>query len=282
MPTTIDAAAAGSWTLGDLPVHRMGFGTMRLTADPDRDRAIRVLRRAVELGVNHLDTAAFYRSPGGVLGVETGPVRHAAELIHAALGPYAKDLVIVTKVIGTGLRAQVEENLRLLGLERLDVVNLRVGRRTETVGERFAELAALRDEGLIAHLGLSNVTVGHLDEAQAIAPVVCVQNSYSLDYRRAEHDDVVRVCRERGIAFVPFFTLAGAEREKGAGAEQSAAVQAVAQAHAATPAQVRLAWTLHRGPHILAIPGTGSVEHLTENVGAGALRLSAAELTSLG
>src|ERR1700712_1720807 len=100
MPTTIDAAAAGSWTLGDLPVHRMGFGTMRLTADPDRERAIRVLRRAVELGVNHLDTAAFYRSPGGVLGVETGPVRHAAELIHAALGPYRKDLVIVTKVIG--------------------------------------------------------------------------------------------------------------------------------------------------------------------------------------
>jgi pyridoxine 4-dehydrogenase len=281
MPNTISAADAGTWTLGDLPVHRMGFGTMRLTADPDRERAIRVLRRAVELGVNHLDTAAFYRSPGGVLGVETGPVRHAAELIHAALGPYRKDLVIVTKVIGTGLRAQVEENLRLLGVDRLDVVNLRVGRRAETVADRFAELAAMRGEGMIRHLGVSNVDLSHLDEAQRIAPVVCVQNSYSLDYRRLEHDPVVEACRQRGIAFVPFFTLAGADREKGAGAEQSAAVQAVARAHDATPAQVRLAWALQRGPHVLAIPGTGSVEHLDENVAAGALRLSASEVASL-
>jgi pyridoxine 4-dehydrogenase len=269
MPTTIDAAAAGSWTLGDLPVHRMGLGTMRLTADPDRDRAIRVLRRAVELGVNHLDTAAFYRSPGGVLGVETGPVRHAAELIHAALGPYAKDLVIVTKVIGTGLRAQVEENLRLLGLERLDVVNLRVGRRTETVGERFAELAALRDEGLIAHLGLSNVTVGHLDEAQAIAPVVCVQNRYGIDFGRV-NDEMLRICGERGIAFVPFFALTGVGREVG-GLAGNEAVLAAARTLGATPAQVRLAWTLSRGAHVLAIPGTGNLAHLAENLAAGEL-----------
>jgi pyridoxine 4-dehydrogenase len=282
MPTTITAAHAGSWALGDRTVHRMGFGTMRLTADPDRDRAIRVLRTAVELGVNHLDTAAFYQSPGGVLGVETGPLRHSAELIHAALAPYPKDLVVVTKVIGSGLRAQVEQNLRLLGVERLDVVNLRIGRRTETVADRFAELAAMRDEGLIAHLGLSNVSLAHLQEGLRIAPVVCVQNSYSLDYRRTEHDAVVEACRHQGIAFVPFFTLAGAQREKGPGAEQSAAVQAVAQAHQATPAQVRLAWTLQRGPHILAIPGTGSVTHLRENIAAGALRLSETDLAALG
>jgi len=287
----ITATAAGTWTLGDRTVNRLGFGSMRITANPDRDLAIRVLRRAVDLGVNHIDTAAFYRSPGGVLGVETGPVRFAADLIREALWPYPKDLVIATKV-GPGsppattaaqLRAQVEENLRLLGRDHLDVVNLRIVRSpgNDSIAERFAALADLRDAGLIRHLGLSNVRADHLDEAQPIAPVVCVQNSYSIDHRR-EDDDLVELCGERGIAYVPFFALAGAAREAGAVAQHSAALQAVAQAHQATPAQVRLAWTLHRGTHVLAIPGTGNVTHLEENVAAGGLRLTPAEIASIG
>jgi pyridoxine 4-dehydrogenase len=292
MPTDeITAAAAGTWTLGDHTVNRMGFGSMRLTANPDRDLAIRVLRRAVELGVNHIDTAAFYRSPGGTLGVGSGPVRYATELIREALWPYPQDLVIATKV-GPGsppattaaqLRTQVEENLRRLGRDHLDVVNLRIVKSPgrDSIAERFAALAELRDAGLIRHLGLSNVRADHLDEAQAIAPVVCVQNSYSVDHRR-DDDDLVDLCGARGIAFVPFFAIAGASREAGAITDHSPAVQAVAQAHQATPAQVRLAWTLHRGRHVLAIPGTGSVAHLVENIAAGALRLSADEIASIG
>jgi aryl-alcohol dehydrogenase-like predicted oxidoreductase len=291
MPDEITAAAAGTWTLGDRTVNRMGFGSMRITANPDRDLAIRVLRRAVELGVNHIDTAAFYRSPGGTLGVGTGAARYATDLIREALSPYPEDLVIATKV-GPGsppattaaqLRAQVEENLRRLRRDHLDVVNLRIVRSPgrDSIAERFAALAEMRDAGLIRHLGLSNVRADHVDEAQAIAPVVCVQNGYSLDHRR-EDDDLVDLCGVRGIAFVPFFALAGTSREEGAVTDHSAAVQAVAQAHQATPAQVRLAWTLHRGPHVLAIPGTGNLAHLAENVAAGALRLSAGEMASIG
>jgi aryl-alcohol dehydrogenase-like predicted oxidoreductase len=292
MPTDeTTAPAAGTWTLGDHTVNRMGFGSMRITANPDRDFAIRVLRRAVELGVNHIDTAAFYRSPGGTLGVGTGAARYATDLIREALSPYPEDLVIATKV-GPGsppattaaqLRAQVEENLRRLRRDHLDVVNLRIVRSPgrDSIAERFAALAEMRDAGLIRHLGLSNVRADHVDEAQAIAPVVCVQNGYSLDHRR-EDDDLVDLCGVRGIAFVPFFALAGTSREEGAVTDHSAAVQAVAQAHQATPAQVRLAWTLHRGPHVLAIPGTGNLAHLAENVAAGALRLSAGEMASIG
>lgn len=298
MPThEITAAAAGTWTLGDLTVHRMGFGSMRITANPDRDLAVRVLRRAVELGVDHLDTAAFYCSPGGTLGVGTGPVRYATELIRDAFAPYPEDLVITTKV-GPGvdpetgwsqattpaqLRRQVEENLRRLGRDHLDVVNLRIFKKPghDSVAERFGALAEMREEGLIRHLGLSNVRVDHLDEAQAIAPVVCVQNSYSLDHNRTD-DEMVRECRERGIAFVPFFALAGASRESGETPAPSQAVLDVAAAHGATPQQVRLAWTLHQGPHVLAIPGTGDPAHLEENVAAGALRLSDDELAALG
>lgn len=298
MPTDeITAAAAGSWTLGDRSVHRMGFGSMRLTANPDRDLAVRVLRRAVELGVNHIDTAAFYFSPGGPLRVGTGPVRYATELIRDALHPYPDDLVIATKVgpdyrtsawsgeltSPADLRRQVEENLRRLGRDHLDVVNLRIVRRPgdDSVAERFAALAELRDAGLIRHLGLSNVRVDHLDEAQAIAPVVCVQNAYAVDAHRSS-DDLLRVCGERGVAFVPFFALAGERREAGATAEHDAAVREVARAHGATPHQVRLAWTLHQGSHVLAIPGTGDPEHLAQNVAAGALRLSPDELARLG
>lgn len=294
--TTISAAAAGTWTLGDRTVNRMGFGSMRLTADPDRDRAIRVLRRAVELGVNHLDTAAFYVSPGGTLGVGTGPARYATDLIREALAPYPDDLVVTTKVgFATGqnggvteagtreqLRDQVEENLRRLGRDHLDVVNLRIVKKPgrDSVAERFGVLAEMRDAGLIRHLGLSNVRLDHLDEATAVAPVVCVQNSYALDNNRGD-DGLLRACGERGIAFVPFFALAGSNREKGAATDHTEAVRAVARAHGATEHQMRLAWTLHQGLHVLAIPGTGDPDHLVQNIAAGALRLTEEDLAAL-
>lgn len=292
---TTTAAAAGTWQLGDLTVNRMGFGTMRLTQDGaalttdrtphDRDRAIAVLRRAVDLGVNHLDTAAFYFSP----------MRSANELINRALGPYPDDLVITTKV-GPGrgpsgdwldwarpedLRGQVEENLRQLGRDHLDVVNLRMN-GPASIADRFGALAELRKEGLIRHLGLSNVGADQIAEALPIAPVVCVQNRYGIATRRADSDEVLRICGEQGIAFVPFYAIAGEGRETGAAAAaESEVVSAVAGAHDASPAQVRLAWTLQRGPHVLAIPGTGNPDHLTENVAAAALRLTEDELRLL-
>ncbi|KOX04828.1 aldo/keto reductase [Micromonospora profundi] len=297
MPTDeISAAAAGSWTLGDRTVHRMGFGSMRITANPDRNHAIALLRRAVELGVNHIDTAAFYVSPGGTLRVGTGPARYATELIRAALAPYPEDLVVVTKV-GFGydpqagfteaytpaqLRAQVEENLRRLGRDQLDVVNLRLGRGPGPVPlvDRFGALAELRAAGLIRHLGLSNVRPEQLDEVAGIAPVVCVQNNYGVDAYR-EQDAFVKLCGERGIAYVPFFALAGTGREAGASAEQGEAVEAVARVHGVTPHQVRLAWTLHQGPHVLAIPGTSDPTHLEANIAAAALNLTEEDLTLL-
>lgn len=273
----------------------MGFGSMRITANPDRELAVRLLRTAVDLGVNHIDTAAFYVSPGGTLGVTGGPTRHAAELIRAALSPYPEDLVIVTK-IGPGegesgfyqaktakeLRVQVEENLRLLGRDHLDVVNLRIFRRpgADSIAERFGALADLRDAGLIRHLGISNVRLDHLDEAQAIAPVACVQNLYGIDLNRGD-DAFVDECGRRNVAYVPFFSLAGDRREAGASTDHSDPVVEIAQAHGATPHQVRLAWTLHRGSHVLAIPGTGDPAHLVANIAAGALRLSADELARL-
>jgi aryl-alcohol dehydrogenase-like predicted oxidoreductase len=242
-----------------------------------------VLRRAVELGVNHIDTGAFYFSA----------LRSANELINAALNPYPDDLAIVTKV-GPGrdpsgawysaapdqLRGQVEENLRQLGRDHLDVVNLR-RMRQDSIAEHFGKLAELRDAGLIRHLGVSNVSVRHLAEAQAIAPVVCVQNRFNIEVR--VHDEVLRTCGEQGIAFVPYFAIAGEGRESGAaGRGESADLLAIARDHGATPAQVKLAWTLHQGPHVLAIPGTGNPDHLAENVAAAALRLSPAEVERIG
>ncbi|OXM74222.1 oxidoreductase [Amycolatopsis thermalba] len=284
MTETINAAAAGTWQLGDLTVNRMGYGAMRLAISGDgrldRDQAIAVLRRAVELGVNHIDTAAFYFSP----------LRSANELISTALNPYPDDLVITTKV-GPGrgpdgeflpearpeqLRLQVEENIRQLGRDHLDVVNLRIGstldRGAGSLADRFGALAELRQQGLIRHLGISNVGPEHLAEAQAIAPVVCVQNQYGLTARR-EDDDFVRLCAEQKVAFVPFFAIAGGTEDQ--------TVQAVADDHGVTPAQVRLAWTLHQGPNVLAIPGTGSVGHLEENIAAASLRLSEEDLARL-
>ncbi|MCX4718490.1 oxidoreductase [Streptomyces virginiae] len=290
---TKTADAAGTWNLGDLKINRIGFGAMRLpqtgeafahdAVPRDRGQAIAVLRRAVELGVNHIDTAAFYFSP----------LRSANELINAALAPYPEDLVITTKV-GPGrgpsgtwlehatpelLRGQVEENLRQLGRDHLDVVNLRIV-GTDSIAERFGALAELRDAGLVRHLGISNVTPEHLAEARAIAPVVCVQNMYGIGVR-PEHDGFVRACGEQGIAFVPFYSIAGTGRQAGASGAEHEEVRAVARAHGASPAQVRLAWTLGRGPHVLAIPGTGDPDHLDANVAAGALRLSEADLAVL-
>ncbi|MET8310226.1 aldo/keto reductase [Micromonospora sp. NPDC005173] len=287
MPTNmITARSAGIYSLGDLTVNRIGFGAMRLTgnggAASDRARVIGVLRRAIELGVNHIDTAAFYFTP----------LRSANELINTALSPYADDLVITTKV-GPGrdpsgewlplarpdqLRGQVEENLRQLGRDHLDVVNLRQ-HGLDSVAEHFGALANLRDAGLIRHLGLANIRPQHLAQAQAIAPVVCVQNPYGVDTRRI-HDQFVRTCGEQGVAFVPFFAIAGDKREAG-GVAANAAVEAIARTHGATPAQVRIAWTLSRGPHLLAIPGTGNPDHLVENLAAGALSLSPDELATL-
>ena len=285
----ITAAAAGTWTLGGHTVRRLGFGSMRLTVQQDPAAAVAVLRRAVELGVNHIDTAAFYVSPGGTLGVGSGAKRWATELIRAALWPYPEDLLIATKVgpseqgwarTAGDLRAQVEVNLRRLGRYHLDLVNLRLrGPGQGSCAEQFAALAELREQGLIRHLGLSAATREHLDEAQRIAPVVCVQNSYGLDHRRS-HDDLVEVCGQRGVAFVPFFTLAGDAREQGARAETNPAVRACAAAHGVTTQQVRLAWALHRGPHVLVIPGTGSVGHLEQNVAAAGLRLTPEDLAA--
>jgi len=290
----ITAAAAGTWKLGDRTVNRMGFGAMRLpqsgrplsadAAPGDRDRAIAVLRGALELGVNHIDTAAFYFSS----------LRSANELINSALAPYPDDLVIVTKV-GPGrdpsggwmpaarrdqLRGQVEENLRQLGRDHLDVVNLRRMPSVESLTEHFGALAELRDAGLIRHLGVSNVDPEHLAQAQAIAPVVCVQNRYGVGASRQDHE-FVTACGEQGIAFVPFFAIAGNGRGAGPAGTEYEEVCAVAQAHGATTPQVRLAWTLQRGPHVLAIPGTGNPDHLVANVAAGGLRLTPDELSRL-
>lgn len=266
-----------TWLLGDRLVNRVGFGAMRLPqtgpafepGSPPRDRgqAITVLRKAVELGVNHIDTAAFYFSS----------LRSANELINSALSPYPDDLVVATKVGPSrdpsgawrppaapgDLRGHVEENLRQLGRDHLDLVYLRAEGPGD-VTDRFAALAELRQAGLIRHLGVSAVGPEQLAQARTVAPVVAVQNSYGLGYR-PQQDEFIRLCGEQGVAFVPFFSIAGANREAGGG----------------TDAQVRLAWTLARGPHVLVIPGTGGPAHLAENVAAGELRLSDEELARL-
>ncbi|MGW7524350.1 aldo/keto reductase [Streptomyces sp. NPDC054783] len=289
---TITADASGTFELGDLPVHRIGFGAMRLTGSAafhlgtpsDRARSTAVLRRAVELGVNHIDTAAFYFSA----------TRSANELINTALAPYADDLVITTKVgpfrdyygewgdaaRPDQLRGHVEENLRQLGRDHLDVVNFR-RQQQDSIAEHFGALAELREAGLIRHLGVSGVAPRHLAEALEIAPVVCVQNRYALDRPDPVDDEMLRLCGEHGIAFVPFFAVAGEAGPRAAADTHDDTVRDIARAHGVSPAQIRIAWTLHQGPHVLAIPGTGNPDHVAENVAAGALRLTADELTRL-
>ncbi|MFF4592538.1 aldo/keto reductase [Amycolatopsis sp. NPDC001319] len=288
--TALPAAAAGTWRLGSLTVNRLGFGAMRLVpfaggTSADRERALTVLRRALELGVNHIDTAAFYFTPEF----------SSNEMINTALSPYADDLVLTTKV-GPGrdpsgeflpfarpdqLRGQVEENLRQLARDHIDVVNLRIGtglgRGTGSIAEHFGALAELRDAGLIRELGISNVGPEHLTEALAIAPVVCVQNQYGLTAVR-EDDELLRLCGEHGVAFVPWFAVASGQTDE-SGVEER--VAAVAKRHDATSAQVRLAWTLAQGDHVLAIPGTGNPDHLAQNVAAAQLRLTADDLADL-
>ncbi|HEY3611574.1 MAG TPA: aldo/keto reductase [Pseudonocardiaceae bacterium] len=288
-----ETIGAGTWTLGDLKVNRLGFGAMRLSqrgpafapeAVPgDRAQAIKVLRRAVEFGVNHIDTAAFYFST----------LRSANELINTALSPYPDDLVIATKV-GPGrdpsgewlplatpdqLRGQVEENLRQLGRDCLDLVNLRLS-GLDSIADHFGALAQLRDAGLIRHLGVSNARLEHLAQARAIAPVVCVQNSYGLGHR-PQQDQILRACGEQGVAFVPFFAIAAAGREAGPSGAEHDEVLAIARLRHVSPARIRLAWALQRGPHVLVIPGTGSLDHLADNVAAAALRLEPDDLARL-
>ncbi|AOR36241.1 aldo/keto reductase [Streptomyces fodineus] len=289
---TITADTSGTFKLGDLPVHRIGLGAMRLTGSAafhlgtpsDRARSIAVLRRAVELGVNHIDTAAFYFSA----------TRSANELINTALAPYADDLVIAAKVgpfrdyygeWGTSarpdqLRGHVEENLRQLGRDHLDVVYLR-RMSQDSIAEHFGALAELREAGLIRHLGISDVRPHHLAEALEIAPVVSVQNRFALDRPDPVGDEMLRLCGAHGIAFVPFFAVAGDAGPQAAADTHDDTVRDIATAHGVSPAQIRIAWTLHQGPHVLAIPGTGNPDHVAENVAAGAVRLTADELARL-
>ncbi|WP_406011892.1 oxidoreductase [Streptomyces sp. NBC_00984] len=269
---------------GDLTINRLGFGAMRLamgTFDgPPRapESGIAVLRRTVELGVNHIDTAGFYGR---------GEVR-ANELIRTALTPYRDDLVVATKVgplLGPDgvpseqatpdqLRGLVESDLRSLGLDRLDLVYLRVGGMTgpggESIAERFAVLAELREEGLIRHLGVSNVDAVQFAEARTIAPVAAVQNQHAGDM------GLLAECAEAGIAYVPYFPLGG-----GGNPLDTERLGKVAVRLGATTAQVQIASLLAMSPSVLAIPGTGSLDHLEENLGAGDLTLSDEDLFEL-
>jgi pyridoxine 4-dehydrogenase len=276
----------GTFTLADdLTLTRVGYGAMQLAGPHvfgpprDHDEAVAVLRTAVELGITHVDTADFY-----------GP--HVTnQLIREALHPYPADLRIVTKVgavrDGEGnwlmrrspddLRRQVHDNLRTLGVDSLHVVNLRVGAvdgpDTEPIGEQFAALADLQQQGLIEHLGLSTVTLDQVTEAQAIAPVVCVQNMYNVAHR--EDDALVDALAAQGIAYVPYFPLGGFSPL------QSDALTAVADRLGASPLAVALAWLLQRSPNVLLIPGTSSVAHLRENVAGAGLELPADAVAEL-
>ncbi|MCO5998615.1 aldo/keto reductase [Actinoallomurus rhizosphaericola] len=289
MTTNVTAADGGDFILGgDLRINRLGFGAMRLPTGtwggPTRspENGIAVLRRAVELGVNHIDTAGFY-GRGDV---------NAHELIREALSPYATDLVIATKVgplwgpdgypsgeaTPDQLRGLVEDDLRRLGLDRLDLVYLRVGGRGgpggQSIAERFAVLAGLREEGLIRHLGVSNVDAAQLAEARAIAPVAAVQNHFHVQH--GDDSGLLAQCAELGIAFVPFFPLGGGDRPL-----DRDRLAKVAARHDATPEQVALAWLLASSPVMLAIPGTGSLDHLEDNIAAAGVHLTDDDLTDL-
>jgi pyridoxine 4-dehydrogenase len=282
-----------TFPLGSLSVHRIGFGAMQLPGrgvmGPPRDRAeaIAVLRRAVELGVDHIDTAQFY-----------GP-DVANDLIREALYPYPEGLVLVSKVGAfrddkggwlpgqrpDQLRSAVEDNLRSLGVERLGAVNLRLTDHPEAgadqqvpLEDQLAEMVALREEGKIAGVGISTANVAQVQQAVDQADIVCVQNAFSLvDQKDA---DVLELCHENGIAYVPYFPL-GSAFPNMPKVTDNVAVRTVAERLAATPAQVGLAWLLAHRDNILLIPGTSRVAHLEQNMTVGDLTLSADDVAEL-
>jgi pyridoxine 4-dehydrogenase len=281
---------AKTFSLGGRPVHRLGYGAMQLAGPgvfgppKDRDAAIAILREAVASGVNHIDTSDFY-----------GP-HITNQLIREALHPYADELVIVTKVGAIrgndgswiaalepeDLKRGVHDNLRNLGLDALDVVNVRIMGNIHSPAEgsiekQVAAVAELQRQGLVRHIGLSNVTPAQVAEAQGIVEIVCVQNHYNVVQR--EDDALVDDLAAQGIAYVPFFPLGGFTPI------QSSALSRVAESIGATPMQVALAWLLYRSPNILLIPGTSSLEHLRENMQVAQLSLPdavRAELDAIG
>jgi pyridoxine 4-dehydrogenase len=278
------AAPSGTFRIGgDLPVVRLGYGTMQLPGDGvwgpprDHDEAVRVLRRAVEIGITLFDTADSY-----------GPYV-AEDLLREALHPYADDVVIATKAgltrQGPGkwtplgqpayLRQEVEMSLRRLGVEQIDLFQLHRIDSAYDVADQVGELKALQDEGKIRHIGLSEVDVDQLKEAQKTAEIVSVQNLYNLADRDAE--DLLDHCEAEGIGFIPWFPLATGELSKEDGALADAAKQ-----HDATPSQLALAWLLRRSPVMLPIPGTSSVDHLESNTAAAAIELTDDEFEALG
>ena len=276
----------GTFSMGEgLNVTRMGYGAMQLAGPQvfgppaDRDAAIAVLRTVVVLGITHVDTSDYY-----------GPYV-TNQIIKEALHPYPDSLHIVTKVgarrdarggvfaamAPDELRQAVHDNLDHLGLDALDVVNLRVmqteGSQPRSIAEPFKTLVELQREGLIKHLGLSNASAQEIEEAQAIGPVVCVQNLYNIANR--QDDELIDSLAEQGIAYVPFFPLGGFSRL------QSGILASVAERLGATPMSVALAWLLQRSQNILLIPGTSSVAHLRENVAGVGLRIPQTELDEL-
>lgn len=284
------AQQAGSYQLGDLKVNRLGYGTMQLAGPhvfgppQNRQQAIAVLKETVELGINHLDTSDFY-----------GP--HVTnQLIREALQPYRDDLVIATKIGArrgadaswipamspAELESAVHDNLRNLGRDVMDVVNLRLmfdamGPVEGDIEEAMTTMAELQRKGLVRHIGLSNATARQVEQARRIADIVCVQNQYNLAHR--DDDALVAQMAQAGIAYVPFFPLGGFSRL------QSSTLERVATECGATPLQTALAWLLQRSPNILLIPGTSSVAHLRQNVAAAGLTLSpqaVAELDRIG
>ncbi len=285
-PMSTDKIPGGTFALADdLTVNRVGYGAMQLAGPrvfgppADRDEAVRVLREAIELGIDHIDTSDFY-----------GP--HVTnEIIKEALHPYPENLTIVTKVGARRdaeggwpharspreLHEAVHDNLEHLGLERLDVVNLRMGGfegpEEGSIAEQFEALAEMREAGLIRHLGVSTFSAEQVAEARSIAPVVCVQNMYNVANRG--DDELIDFLAGEGIAYVPYFPLGGFSPL------QAQELDAVAERKEATPMAVALAWLLRRSPNILLIPGTSSVVHLRENVAGAGLELTAEDLAEL-
>ena len=285
-----DLSKAGTFKLGDRTVKRMGYGAMQLAGPgvfgppQDRDGALAVLRAAIEAGIDHIDTSDFY-----------GP--HVTnQIIREALAPYPDDLTIVTKIGAkrgpegswdlanspAELRRAVEDNLRNLGVEVMDVVNLRImfdvhGPAEGSIAAQMTALAEMQREGLVKHIGLSNVTPAQVAEGRGIADIVCVQNQYNIAHRG--DDALIDDLAKDGIAYVPFFPLGGFSPL------QSETLSNVAEQLGATPMQVALAWLLRRSPNILLLPGTSKVAHLHQNLAAAALALpadAAAELDRIG